>query len=68
MTVHQITLFVCEVCGKVSTSVEQVDLYSDPMIYPPKDEKWGYPSTKVSILHCPDCYKKEENKHEGKLV
>ena len=56
MAVYQTNLWVCEVCGNHSVTVNEIDPYSDPVVSPPTGEEWGYvgeaPDEKLA---CPKC-------------
>jgi len=60
MPVIQINLWICEVCGKLRTTVEETSIYSDPTVVPPGGEKWWFvgPDEKLA---CPDCLEKEKH-------
>lgn len=59
MSIYQILLFCCEVCGKTRTTVSGAILYDDPVIVCPNNEEWDY--TEDETFACPECLKKENN-------
>lgn len=59
MAVYQRNTWVCEVCGLVVDTMEQVGPYSDPVVCPPLGGEWEYvPGRHGEKLACPACYKK----------
>jgi len=58
MPIYQTNIFMCEVCGKVSSYTKEVEMYDDPVVNLPEEESWEYPPSKPNILHCPECLKK----------
>lgn len=56
MSIIQINLWKCEICGKTSmTCDEEVSMYDDPVVEPPK-EGWAYIGEgKGEKLTCPEC-------------
>lgn len=65
MPIIQINLYVCEVpgCGKHLKTVQDVGLYSDPVVTLPDDE-WEYieidtvQQGRIEVLACGDCVRK----------
>lgn len=53
MSVYQINLFVCEVCGTLTSTLKETSMYDDPVVDPPKGEVWGY--TDEDKFACPKC-------------
>jgi ribosomal protein L37AE/L43A len=59
MAIYQTNIWICEVCGKQSVTVEEVSPYSDPVVAPPKGEEWEYVGEFPNeLLACPECVKK----------
>jgi|GEM_PF-3469167 hypothetical protein len=59
MTIYQTNLWICEVCGKHSATVEEVTPHSDPVVYPPDGEEWEYVGEFPNeLLACPECVEK----------
>jgi hypothetical protein len=56
MPIFMTKLFICEVCGKLSSETEETWLYSDTPVNPPDNEKWGFNDD--DELCCPDCLPK----------
>lgn len=60
MPIKQTNTFTCEKCGHTRAITDNVDLYDDPVIYPPND-CWGYVEIEGEELFlCPGCNKKRE--------
>jgi rubrerythrin len=61
MPVYQINVWVCEVCGKVLSTIKEASPYSDPVVVPPNYIEWEYvgepPNEKLA---CPECYAKSK--------
>ena len=59
MPIYQRNTWVCEVCGLVADTVNEVRPYDDPVVGPPPGMEWDYvPGKFGSRLACPACYKK----------
>jgi len=55
MPIHQINLFICELCGIYETSCVETGLYDDPVV---KKDGWGH---KNDMLLCPICMAAQPN-------
>jgi hypothetical protein len=42
MPIYQTNLWICEICGRISSTTEEVSPYDDPVINPPNREEWDY--------------------------
>lgn len=60
MPIYQTNVWICEVCGKIESSTEEVFPYADPVVIEPNGNVWeytrDYPNEKLA---CPECLKKE---------
>lgn len=55
----QVNIWICEKCGKLETTIDQSDIYSDPIVLPPNNEKWDYIEVDgKELLCCQDCLEK----------
>jgi hypothetical protein len=53
MPIYQTNTFICEFCGRIISTTEEVNLYDDPTIMPPNNEQWDYVN---DGLACQDCF------------
>ena len=49
------TVFKCDRCGTESSVVQDVTMYDDPVVAPPRGEGWDYVG---DLLLCPECLSK----------
>ena len=56
----QTNTWICENCEKIESTSEETDMYSDPVVTPPKDRAWAI-EPKKDMLFCPECLRKESN-------
>lgn len=59
MPIYQINMFICEVCGKISTDGSEISMREDhSVVVPPNNEEWDF--NNEDNLCCPDCISKPE--------
>jgi hypothetical protein len=58
MSIYQINLFVCEICGESHTTHEETWLYSDPTVML---TGWAYLD---ELLVCPKCIEEAKAQNE----
>lgn len=52
----QTNTWICEKCGKIETTTEEVGMYDDPVVMPPKgDEETSWYINDEDKLVCIDC-------------
>ncbi len=57
MPIYQTNIWVCEVCGKITTTVASVSQYDDPVVFLPESQ-WEYVQVGgIGLLACPQCQK-----------
>lgn len=60
MPIIQTNIWICEICGHISSKVNEVSSYDDPVVTPPNNEIWDYtgdfPNEKLT---CPNCLQKQ---------
>ncbi len=65
MTIYQTNVWICEICGAIESSTEEVFPYGDPVVIEPNGNVWeytrDYPNEKLA---CPKCLKKFSNLQE----
>jgi len=65
MPIYQTNIWICENCGMIISTTEEVNPYYDPVVIPPND-KWEH--CKVGgkeLLCCPDCNDKNYSKKDS---
>ena len=60
MPVYQTNVWICELCGAIKSTTEEISPWIDKTVIPPDD---GWESTGVpphEKLACPECVKRED--------
>ena len=62
MSVFQVNVWVCDVCGKTETTFEETSPYSDPVVIPPNDKNWDYlDDERLACQECLENYEHDSN-------
>lgn len=59
MSILQVNLWTCEICGKTYATKEEVSPFDDPVVGYPSKEEWNFvgPDEKLA---CPECLRSNQ--------